>query len=364
MKLLMSVYNYLNTDARVQRSINALKNYYDLTVISIEDSFEIKGVNMVKFPLRGKNHMIRYFNFCKDLINYAKKNSFDLFYFHDLYMAYPLLKLRRIKRNIPNIYDCHETIFPQKGIHFSMRDYFFYYFDKKATIKADNLICAQIDRAKIIVKRYNLKKMPTIINNISILKDNEITLPEETQKTLDTFFNNRDFSVVYAGGINNDRNIMPLVEAVKGTNYKLLLIGNGNIFEDLKTKIKEENINNCTLLGKVPYNCLGQIIKMCNCGYVSYGIQDVNNKYCASNKIYEYCSVNVPILATDNPTIKKVVEEYSIGVCSNDISSALLKLKENYLLYRNNTTIFNDNNKWEYEELKLLNLINSILKKE
>ena len=360
----MAVYNYLNTDARVQRAANALKDKFDLTLVGIEDSYENDGLTLVKLPLRGKTHSLRYYNFCKDLIKYARTHKFDLYYFHDLYMAYPLLRLKKLQKSIPNIYDCHETIFPQKGVRFSLRDYFFYHFDRKATIKADYVVCAQIDRGKIIQERYNLKTLPTIVNNISILYDNCIKLDEQLQHKLDLFFESSLFSVVYAGGINEDRNLSPLIDAIKNTSYSLLLIGYGNAYSKIEQKIKDENISNCLLLGKVPYKCLGQIIKKCNCGYVSYGTFDVNNKYCASNKVYEYCSVNVPILATYNPTIEKVVNNYSIGVCSDDISLALDNLHKNYETYRQNTFVFNQDNRWEEDEKRLQQLVENVLKQQ
>ncbi len=362
MKMLMFVYNFLSTDARVLRTAETLNEEYDLKLVGLKDKYENKKLNIQQIPVRKGRSFFRFLSFTKNMIKIGLNKEYDIYYAHDLYTAMAFLFLRKFRKKSIFIYDSHETIFPQKGLKFSLRDYFFYYFDKKAIKKADLVISAQEDRANIMKEKYNLSKNPTVINNISKLKINHVKLDVIVQEKLETFFNKEGLKVVYAGGINPDRNIVSLIEAIKHTKYNLLLVGDGSIYNELKYKILNEKILNVTMIGKVPYDSLGQIIKNCHAGYVSYGIDDVNNRYCASNKIYEYSSVFVPILATYNPTIKKMVEEYNIGICTNDIKEGLKNIEKNYYTYKENMKIFNEKNKWEDEATKLKSSIETLRK--
>lgn len=362
MKILMFVYNYLSTDARVLRSALALNDEYDLKLIGLEDEYKNEQLNIKLLPVRKGRSFLRFLNFTRKTIKLGLKEDYKIYYAHDLYTAIAFLFIRRFRKKSIFIYDSHETIFPQKGIKFGLRDYFFYFFDKKAIKRADLVISAQKDRANIMKSKYKLSNVPTVINNISKLTINNVLLEKDVQNKLNYFFRKEGLKIVYAGGINPDRNIDALVELLKHTQYNLLLIGEGSIYNELKQKINYEKILNITMIGKVPYDALGQIIEKCHAGYVSYGIHDVNNKYCASNKIYEYSSVFVPILATYNPTIKEIVEEYNIGVCTNDLIEGLKKIEDNYNIYKINMQKFNEENKWEDEVFKLKTSIKSLLR--
>jgi hypothetical protein len=66
-----------------------------------------------------------------------------------------------------------------------------------------------------------------------------------------------------------------------------------------------------------------------------YGLCLVENAslsdyYCLPNKLFEYCFAGVPVLASDFPEIRRLVEQYSLGVCCDpdpgSIRAALSRL--------------------------------------
>jgi glycosyltransferase involved in cell wall biosynthesis len=59
-----------------------------------------------------------------------------------------------------------------------------------------------------------------------------------------------------------------------------------------------------------------QLTSWASLGIVGYNHDSLNNLYCAPNKIYEYGSFGIPILANDVPGLTATVERYSAGVCA------------------------------------------------
>jgi glycosyltransferase involved in cell wall biosynthesis len=67
---------------------------------------------------------------------------------------------------------------------------------------------------------------------------------------------------------------------------------------------------------------------------VRYNFDCLNNLYCAPNKIFEYGSFGIPILANDVPGLQETVRRYSAGLCVNaqesDLSEALDRIEGHY----------------------------------
>lgn len=62
-------------------------------------------------------------------------------------------------------------------------------------------------------------------------------------------YNWQDNSIVYFGRLSEEKGLTTLVRAMKGVNINLKIIGNGPIEEKLKSKIRDEGINNVYFLG-------------------------------------------------------------------------------------------------------------------
>ena len=101
-------------------------------------------------------------------------------------------------------------------------------------------------------------------------------------------------------------------------------------------------------------------------GYVGYDIINLNTKYCASGKIYEYLYEGLPILAYKNIPLKCFVEENKIGLSGDNFKELIKNLQNNYENYKENITklkneleILKDNNE-KNVALDILNTINSL----
>lgn len=363
-KMLMLVYNDLNRDARVQRSYKSLREKYDITVVSVgNQETEFYSKNNIVIMNAGKTSISNYLSYVKAVIRISKSEQFDLVYGHDFYSALPMFMMKLKRKTFKLIYDAHELYFPNSQEIFSMRDYFFYFFEKKIIKKSDLVICAQEKRSEIMKKHYELKEYPLVVENISILSDRESDKTRQILSDNKYFFSTKATCIVYAGVVTKSRRIDKLIDAVNelGEGYKLLIVGEGDYYGALLEKIEKLNNKNIIAIGSMAYNELGSLLKKGDIGYLYYPNEGLNNKYCAPNKIYEYVSVGLPIICNENITLKNIVEDKQIGVSSDDIKKAIKLVVQNHEIFKKNTIEFNNSIVKSSDEKDVISYINEVL---
>ncbi len=353
MKIYMILYGNLITDARVQRSANALGKIGNLTILSLgKQKIESDKFNhqLIKVPEQTK---FKYFYFVRKVLKIIKNNKPDMIYGHDYYSAYVLNKTRKKYKNIKIVYDAHEIIIPENHKS-NFREKLFYHFENKV-IKHTNLnIVASKERSLIMKEHYNLKEEPIVVNNISKLPPSKITTVSDE---LRSFISNHPKLIVYSGAIYKQRGIDKIIKSVGelGSEYGLIIVGNGPYLSYLKKY--STSYNNIFFHESVPYTSLSSIIKYCHIGYIHYPNDNLNNKYCAPNKTYEYASVGLPMISNENLTIKHLFEKFQIGISSNNFKDTILKIFSNYDFYKNKVYEFDKISSWEKEEKELIDAI-------
>lgn len=360
-KAIMVVMNTLNTDARVQRAANALKEQFDLTVIATDKGTNEVGYNQVLMKTENTTGFLRYLKFCKFVKNYFKKSEFDLFYAHDYYSAGLVGWVHKKFPSVKIVYDAHELCMPEKGKKTGVRDLFFYNNEKWNIKKPNLVICATDERADIMQRHYGLSQKPLPIQNISELTIVDDDFARQLVERCDDFLKSSETILVYAGVLHPGRKIDNLFGIIeKNTSTNLLIVGGGSDEVRLK-KLAEERIpGRYCFTGSLPYSYMGVLLSRCDVGYISYPTNNQNNIYCAPNKIYEYASVNLPMIAPENPTIRKFFEEYGIGIVDNDLSFAFGKVIQNLQMHKDRCKQFTQENSWETDAKKLSNAVQGL----
>ena len=350
----MYVYGDLATDARVQRAGSALSGKNSVTVISNKPSRPILSTSFdsifIDSPIKGFFGMLQSI---RGAIRIVRKCDPDILYCHDYYSS--LLAYFFIKSNakFKIVYDAHELIIPEKGI-IDRRLSFFRWFEKRIIKKVGLLICANEDRGKMMKDYYRLSDNPLVIPNVSKL---EIEDNEEVNKVVEdhkVFFDNPLPAIVYAGVVTKGRCVDKLLDSVIRLmpKYKILIVGDGNAREELENKVGETPGLVSAFTGKVSYHTLGAILAKCDIGYVYYPNTTLNNRFCASNKVYEYSSILLPMVGNDNPTLKKELEGNGIGVVSDNVGEAIETIMSDIASFKNNCRLYNEKNRWEaYSDL-------------
>jgi glycosyltransferase involved in cell wall biosynthesis len=364
-RMLMFVYNDLNTDARVQRAAEVISDIVDLEVLSIGDEYSSTKYKTTNIKSSTVSNIFKYFDVLRKIVKWSMGRKYDILYAHDFSSSLPALYMKAFKKCNKLVYDAHELYIPQKGITFSLRDKFFYQLEKVLIKKSDLIICAQEKRGEIMRAHYGLQSKPVIIRNISKLPLTDSQLDPELQKKCNEFFLKKGTTVVYAGALVANRKLDELISTVSqlGQGFKLLFVGGGSDKERLQDLTKNYPLLTCCFLGNVPYVHLSKVLKRCDIGYLFYPTDIFNNIYCASNKVYEYASINLPIVANKNPTLEEIFNKWEIGICTSDLQIAIKTIITNMDKYKSNCIIFNNENRWENEAVLLIKEVKSVLKK-
>lgn len=362
--MLMFVYNDLTTDARVQRSLETLASIFDITILSTGKPFEHDHIKNVTLNST-KTGMIKYFEVVRKAIHFGKNHEYQYLYLHDYYSCLVGLRLYRKHKTI---YDAHELIISTKKYPAGKREKFFGFLEKHIVNKVQLVICAEDNRSIIMQKYYKLKQLPFVVPNYSELPMTD-NCPLTTEMT--EFFKDPRKTFVYAGALIEGRHIDSILKGAfeLAEEYKVLIIGDGTARQKLEKIAKDCCGLKYLFTGSIPYKQLGAYLKKCDVGYLSYPITDLNNFYCAPNKIYEYASVELPMVCNDNPNLISIVARNGIGVCVSEIKAqdcvssikeALKIINRDYEKYKNNIHAFRRDNTWDKIKREYLAKVQSI----
>ena len=291
-KIIVSVTNDLSTDQRVDKVCATLqKEGYKVVLIGrklknstpLHRSYTTKRIQLI---------------FNKSFLFYAEFN-FRLF-FVLLFSKKDILLSNDLDTLLPNylvgilqkkniVYDSHE-LFPE------IPELVDKPFVKKCWSTLETLILPKLKNTYTVCKSiadfYDKKyktKFKTILN-----------LPNKKELELGCFpFESEGKKIIiYQGAINIGRGLELIIDTMEFLdNCILVVIGNGDIYEDLSQKVKD-NIK-IHFLGKIPPKELHKLTPLANLGLSIEDDLGLNYRFALPNKIFDYIQAEVPILVSD-----------------------------------------------------------------
>ena len=340
MKVMFIVYHDIRTEARSQEILEVAKKLSDdVILVSYSIPFDTDNLKMV---LTG-NGRRKYFSFIRTAIKSIKQENPDVVILHDNYTSVILRWMKRCKKSIYIIYDSSELYIDVKPKSFKARiAKFMNYFEKKYLKYANIVIAANIERAQIMKDYFNLKEIPIVFDNIHRI-DYKYNYDYLNEKYCE-YFEGDKFNVLYAGGIAKSRMTFELVEAIGklGSDYQLIICGTANPIDkkEFDTFIKDNGFNNIYYIGLIPRNELKYMLKRAHISVSAFAQDTVNNINCASGKLYESLFEGTPILTSENPPLKRICNDYHVGVSSENFTEGILELKNNYESYCKNVNLY------------------------
>jgi len=147
--------------------------------------------------------------------------------------------------------------------------------------------------------------------------------------------------ILQGTGINKDRGGEELIDSLLlNENHSLLIIGSGEMIKTLKDKTLKYNLSDrVKFFPKMPWNEMMHYTKSADAGVSLDKNKSMNQKFSLPNKIFDYISAGIPVIAGDLPEVTKIVASYSCGIIipeitPNEISQAVSVLHENNDLLR------------------------------
>jgi hypothetical protein len=350
-------------DGRVRELIKAAKELGDIKYVTRGVSLNIK---------QGKEHYVfignGIFGYIKFILYVLKVSTgmgnTDILFIDNRKAIIPALFLNLITKPKYTIQDVRELYLINEVKHFSGKIGCILekYFMKKASI----IICANKYRSEIMKNHFNLKSYPLVLENIIKLEYTEGFSKEELDKKYGSLFDDSKIKLISTSGCSIDRTNDKLVEAMfeLGDKYDLFLVGGGSEQDIYKIKnmINDKGISNVHLIDRLKVNELKYFLKKCDIGIVNYHKKDMNNKYCASGRIYEFLFEGLPVVTTENLPLIDVCNNFNVGVADDSYKEGIKEVAERYAFYAENVKRYINNLDKEKHFFKLAQEIKESIK--
>ncbi len=362
-RIVVSVTNDLVFDQRVQKVCTTLTQI-NFEVLLIGRKFTTS--KKANFPY--KTHRIKLL-FNKGFLFYAEYNLrlfFKLLFFkkdillsNDLDTLLPNYLISKIF-NKKLVYDSHElfTEVPEL-INRPFQQNFWLKIEAFILPKLKNCYTVSNSVAKYYTNKYNTSFL-TIRNVPYFIKNTE------TGKF--PFNTNKKKIILYQGAVNKGRGLELMIEAMPFINNALfVIIGNGDIKKEIKQQIHHLQLQKKVhLISKITPKKLRKLTPLANLGISLEEDLGLNYKYALPNKLFDYVQAKIPILVSNLPEMKKVIEKYNIGEIVNNRNSKTLATQIKAILqkekksYTANLEIAANELNWEKESKKLIRVFNDL----
>lgn len=285
----------------------------------------------------------------------------DIYHFHDPELIPVGLKLKKKGKRV--IYDIHEDLpraLLSKGwIHPIIRKpmaLFFELYENRAARRFDCLMTA----TPFITERFKKVNSNTInINNYPLLKELQSSDSENSRE--------KEKQVCYVGGLGPIRGIHQLLSAADSINGTLQIAGPINP-QAMETQIS--NHDNIEYLGFLNRLKVKELLALSVAGIVTF-LPEPNHINAQPNKMFEYMSAGIPVICSDFPLWKSIIEKHECGICVDPENPGAIAEAINYLLENptiaeqmggNGRKAVETEYNWEQESAKLIEAYRNLMK--
>jgi glycosyltransferase involved in cell wall biosynthesis len=229
-----------------------------------------------------------------------------------------------IYKSVPKFYFIYEFYADQfLNIHKNFQR-FLQSIEKKALLDSTVIISSvNGEIGNYINTRYNLEKEILSISVTPPFTFNESIEPIQ-----------EPISIYYHGIIIENRGLENLVTAVqKYSGIKIFIRGEGDLLDRLKEMAFELNVmDRVEFLESVPTQMLSQVAKQYDFGITMARMNVLNHQYAAGFKTFENLSAGLALILPESYPLKKLNQEYKVGITYSDATIEELERVFEYIL--------------------------------
>ena len=331
---------------------------YDVSLVVQNDKDEvIDGVRILGIA-KPKNRRERMTRTTHQVYWRALECDADIYHFHDPELIPVGLRLKRRGKKI--IYDVHEDlprdIFSKEWLAAPMRKLVSWTaegIENYAAKRFDYIVTA----TPYIRDRFlKIKRKSIDINNFPILSE-LLHIPN-------TEWSSKEKPICYVGGIGKIRGIHEMVQAIGLTQYSMLLAGNFVSSAEKDIAVNLKGWSQVVELGHINRTEVKEVLSRSMAGLVLFH-PEPNHINAQPNKMFEYMSAGIPVIASNFPLWKEIIEGNTCGICVdplnvNEIANAINWIMDNpeqaKQMGENGRRAVEETYNWEQEGNKLLRI--------
>ncbi len=334
---------------------------HDVTLVAANCKTEtINGVKVIGVEVSVGGRFSRMSKAAKAVFQEVLTIEADVYHFHDPELLRFALALKRKGKKV--IYDVHEDV-PRQ----ILGKYWINKYLRKSIASAfeifENYVARRMDFIVAATPHIRERFLKSNKNCIDICN-----YPIIGEQFVSTDWNAKKEELCYVGGITKVRGVVELVKAMDGIPAKLNMAGEYSPLE-LKQELMQlpgwQNVNDFGFVGREK---IYEILSSSKVGIVTLHPQD-NYLDSLPIKMFEYMSAGIPVVASDFPLWKEIVELNHCGICvdpqnpkeiANAVKNILSQNKDAEQMGINGKKAVMEKYNWKIEEKKLLELYNSL----
>ena len=316
-KIIVSVTNDLVSDNRVHKVCTTLHNMgFDVLLVGRKLSASLplqREYKTKRFSLLFKKGVAFYAEYNIRLFSFLFFSKVDVLLSNDLDTLTANFLASKLK-NKPLVYDSHEyfTEVPEL-INRPRVKRFWEWLEEKMipNVSQAYTVCNSI--AQTYTKKYGVKFK--VVRNVPKATTTNFDKKENTNKV-----------ILYQGAVNIGRGLRQAILSMHHIdNAKLIIAGDGDIKAELEQLVKDKNLTSkIEFTGRLPIEELTQLTPQADIGLSIEEDLGLNYRYALPNKLFDYIQAQVPVLVSNLPEMKAIVEKYQIGEITESIEPKAL----------------------------------------
>jgi len=364
-KVYLSVINDLVVDHRVHKMATTLLNVgADVTLIgrrfAMSQSVSDRPYKTIRFKLLFKRGFLFYAFFNVRLFFYLLFAKKGILVSNDLDTLPANFLISRI-RNLSIVYDSHEyfTEVPEllnRG------------FVRRIWLKIEGSIVPRLNHiitvSESIAVEYNriYGKNVEVIRNLPSNAGKEARRPDELECGPKRV-------IIYQGSLNMGRGIEEMIRAMQYLEQFVLQIFGDGLLKKILRRLASEMIvaDRVQFMGRIPFGELKKYTRQASVGISLERNIGRNYYYALPNKLFDYIHAQVPVLVSDLPEMRKIVESYDVGVVSDTyepekLANIITNMMDNHELrekWKKNLRVAVKELNWENQEEKIISIYRS-----
>ena len=171
--------------------------------------------------------------------------------------------------------------------------------------------------------------------------------------------------ILYQGALNLGRGIELMIDAMKHLpGYELWIIGRGDVEATLRKQASALPVGRVVFHGFMPLEQLHPFTAQASLGLSLEEDMGANYHFASPNKVYDYLQARIPVLVSDLPEMRAVVQTYRCGEILREAERnpeqlasrirAILEKEDRWQNYREHARKAAAELTWEAERKKLL----------
>jgi glycosyltransferase involved in cell wall biosynthesis len=324
---------------------------------------EVKsGVSIFDVGAKPRGRLSRMTKTVSCVFKKARDLDADIYHLHDPELIPIGLKLKKLGKVV--IFDAHEDL-PKQILGKPYLNRPIRFVLSKVLIWYERWACCKFD---VIITATPFIRDKFLKININTVDVNNFPLLDELCNTSEWV--SKQNEVAYVGGIAKIRGVEEIVDALKYTQGVRLVLAGEFSEKMLEVKVKNHPAwSKVNELGFLNRHQVNDVLAKAKAGLVTF-LPAPNHLDAQPNKMFEYMSAGLPVIASNFPLWKEIVEGSGSGICIDPLDPKAIAEAIQYLIDhpdeaekmgKNGRLAVEAKYNWVIEEQKLMKIYTGLL---